>query len=171
MNLGWSGALLAAALAGGAAQAGAQPAVVGWLERVEVGQTGVVLSAKLDTGADNSSLHAPELTWTRRPDGDWVAFDLPGRDGQPLRVEHKVVRVARIRQAAGVQLRPTILLGLCVGGTYRVTEVNLANRGGLSVPMLVGRSFLAGYFTVDAARQYTVEPVCAPTAADPARRR
>lgn len=147
----------------------AEPTVVGWIEPVKVGSEGLVVPAKLDTGADTSSLHVSELKWMRRDGGDWVAFDVVGKDNRTVRLERKVERVARVKKAAGgVQERPTVLLGICLGGTYRVTEVNLTDRTGLKLPLLVGRSFLAGRFAVDSARTDTLEPSCGTTVASSA---
>jgi hypothetical protein len=76
-----------------------------------------------------------------------------------VRLERKVERVARVKKASGgVQDRPVVRLGLCLGKTYRVTEVNLTDRSGFKLPLLVGRSFLSDGFAVDASRTDTVEP-------------
>jgi len=161
--------LLLAAWAWTSTQTAAQPTVVGWIEPVKLGGEGPVLPAKLDTGADISSLHVSDITWIRRHDGDWVAFDVAGKDNRKVRLERKVERVARVKKAAGgVQERPTVLLGVCLGDTYRVTEVNLTDRTGFKLPFLVGRSFLAERFAVDSSRTHTVEPACQTTTASSA---
>lgn len=141
--------------------AAGQPAVVGWLEPVRLGSEGVVIPAKLDTGADTSSLHAVDIQWLQRNGADWVAFDVVGENNRKVRLERKVERIARVKKAAGgVQKRPTVLLGVCLGGIYRETEVNLTDRTGFKVPFLVGRTFLAANFAVDSSRTNTVEPAC-----------
>ena len=147
----------------------AEPTVVGWIESVKLGGEGLVLPAKLDTGADTSSLHVSDITWIRRHDGDWVTFEVAGKDNRKVRLERKVERVARVKKAAGgVQDRPTVLLGVCLGNTYRVTEVNLTDRTGFKLPFLVGRSFLAERFAVDSSRTDTLEPACRTTIASSA---
>jgi hypothetical protein len=141
--------------------AAAEPRTVGWIERVKLGTDGLVVAAKLDTGADTSSLHAENIRWEKRADGDWVAFDVIGVTGEKARFEHKVVRVARIkRNSAPAQSRPTIVMGVCLGNVYKLTEVNLTDRSRFNYEMLVGRSFLTGRFAVDSARMNTVEPAC-----------
>lgn len=153
--------LLLAACAGASGLSAAQPTVVGWIEPVTLGSEGLVVPAKLDTGADTSSLDASDITWFRRPDGDWVAFDVVGKDNRKVRLERKVERVARVKKASGgVQERPVVLLGVCLGNTYQVTEVNLTDRTGFKLPFLVGRSFLAERFAVDSSRTDTLEPAC-----------
>lgn len=153
--------LVFAACAGQLPQAAAEPVVIGWIERIKVGREGLVMTAKLDTGADTSSMHVASIHWTRREDGDWVTFETAGDDGRTVRLERKVKRVVRVRGASGgSQRRPTIELGVCLGGVYRSTDVNLTNRSDFRQPFLVGRSFLAGHFAVDSSRTHTVEPSC-----------
>ena len=161
--------LLFAACAWASAPAMAQPTVVGWIEQVRLGSEALVIPAKLDTGADISSLGVSGLTWIHRADGDWVAFDVVGKHDRTLRIERKVQRVARVKKAAGgVQERPTVLLGVCLGDTYRVTEVNLTDRTGFKLPFLIGRSFLADRFAVDPSRTDTLAPACRTTIASSA---
>jgi hypothetical protein len=156
--------LLCSALRPAAAAGGGATQTVGWIERVRLGPQGVTVEAKLDTGADTSSLHATEVRRFHRDDGEWVAFEVVGADGRKARFERRVVRIARIRQhSGGVQKRPTVLIGVCLGKIYRLTEVNLTDRSGFNYEFLVGRSFLAPYFVVDSARTHTVEPQCPET--------
>jgi hypothetical protein len=136
------------------------PTIVGWIEPIQLDTGGVRLTAKLDTGADVSSLHVSNLKRITREDGEWVVFDVVGADQRRVTLERKVKRVARVRNAAGVQERPTILLGICLGDIYRTSEVNLTDRSHLNVPFLVGRSFLAERFAVDSSRTHTVQPAC-----------
>lgn len=139
----------------------AEPQTVGWVERVKLGADGVVVAAKLDTGADTSSLHAANVRWQKREDGDWVAFDVTGASGETVRFERKVTRIARIKQnSAPAQKRPTVVMGICLGNVYELAEVNLADRSRFDYGMLIGRNFLARRFTVDPARKHTVEPAC-----------
>jgi len=152
------GAMLSAA-----ATVMAETRVVGWIERVRLGEEGIVLSAKLDTGADTSSLHATDVRWFSRDGAHWVAFEVAGEDGSKVHFERKVIRIAEIKRRAGGKAleRPTVLMGVCLGRVYRVTEVNLADRTRFKQPFLVGRKFLAQHFAVDSARTNTVEPSCA----------
>ena len=161
--------VLYAAFAWSSALSAAQPTVVGWIEPVTLGTEGLAVPAKLDTGADTSSLHASDITWIRRNDVDWVAFGVVGSNNRTVRLERKVERVTRVKKAAGgVQDRPVVLLGVCLGDTYQVTEVNLTDRTGFKLPFLVGRSFLAERFAVDSSRTETIQPACRTTTASAA---
>ncbi len=115
-----------------------------------------MIHAKLDTGAENSSLHAPQLHWLKRSHEDWVCFSVTDRDGNSVKMERPVVRRARIKRHAGRSLeRPVVLLDICVGSLHKQVEVNLVDRGKFQYLLLLGRSFLAGNLVVDSARRYT----------------
>jgi hypothetical protein len=157
-----SATAFAAACALAAAPAPASEVVsVGWIEKVKLGREGVIVVAKLDTGALTSSLHATNVRWTARDDGDWVSFEAKGARGEVMRFERKVVRVARIKRPTGdMERRPTVLMAVCLARVFRLAEVNLTDRSGFNYEFLVGRRFLAGHFAVDSSRTFTVEPRC-----------
>jgi len=139
----------------------AEPRVAGWIERIRLGEEGIIVNAKLDTGALTSSLHAADVRWFSREGENWVAFDVTDEGGRTVRFERKVVRISNVkRQGSDSQKRPTVLMEVCLGGIYGVTEVNLADRTGLKYEFLVGRRFLADRFTVDSARMNLVAPAC-----------
>ena len=155
-------ALAACVLWTGAATATDIP-VAGWIERVRI-DPGLVVQAKLDTGADSSSLDAHDMRWFQREGIDWVSFEVLGIEGQRVRLERPVIRITRVRNALGAgQRRPVVMLGICVGGVYRATEVSLADRSWMNERMLIGRRFLGSHLLVDSARKYLLEPSCKET--------
>lgn len=138
-----------------------QRGVVGYLERVRLYPGNFLIYAKIDTGARTSSLHAQDIAYVDRDGQTFVRFSVTNRDGQTQTFERLVIRRARIRDLGrAAQVRPVIMLGLCIGNVYRFTQVNLSNRKGFNFQMLVGRRFLAQRLLVDPVRQYTVEPSC-----------
>ncbi len=135
--------------------------LAGWIEQARLDPGGLVLDAKLDTGAENSSLHAPQVHWFERSNEDWVRFHVADRHGKRVDIERPVMRTVRIKRHAGrSQERPVVLLGICVGSVYKEVEVNLVDRSKFEYPLLLGRSFLAGDLVVDSARRYTRAPAC-----------
>lgn len=135
---------------------------IGWVERVRIYPGALEVRAKIDTGADTSSLHCDCIEPFEKRDGSkWVRFTVTNFEGEKIRLEEKVVRTARIkRHADDVQERLVIKLGVCVGETLRETEVNLVDRGGFEYPMLIGRSFLRDDFLIDPAHRYINPPRC-----------
>ncbi len=137
-----------------------EPLAVGWLEKVRVYPGGIEIAAKLDTGADATSLHALPILHFKSDGQDWVAFDLLGATGEAVRVERRVVRNARIKRAGAVQSRPVIRLAICLGPIYREVEVNLVDRSGMNLPMLIGRNFMMHRVVIDPGLKFTVDPDC-----------
>jgi hypothetical protein len=135
--------------------------VLGWQEKARIYPSDLILHAKLDSGADFSSLDASDVAQFEKGKDHWVRFSLANRYGKQTTLERPIRRFALIkRQDQKTQKRPVILLGICVGTSYMEEEVNLINRSKFSNQMLIGRSFLAGKVLVDPAVTYTTEPDC-----------
>ena len=153
--IGMSG-LLVATIA-----AASQNQVVGWLERVRIFPGGFALSAKMDSGADNSSLNVTDFTIENREGQEWVRFKVIDGEGKTHQFEKKLVRVAKIkRHGAPRQERPVVMMGICVGKHYQEVEVNLVDRRTYKYPLLIGRSFMSGAMIVDPSKSYVLEPEC-----------
>jgi hypothetical protein len=147
-------------LRGGAAAA--DPALAGWIENVRIGEpNGLQLTAKLDTGAESASLHAYDLRRYRREGRRRVSFTARNSQGETMHFDLPVVRIARIREHSGrPQERPVVRLGICLGRSFRVADVNLVDRTGFDYRLLIGRKFLSGSVVVDASRALLLAPDC-----------
>ncbi len=134
---------------------------VGWVEKVRVYPGDITIKAKIDTGAKTSSLHCTCITPIERDGEDWVGFTVENYDGEKIRLERRVHRMATIKRHFGEsQQRMVVLLGICLGDTYRETEVNLIDRSGLNYQMLIGRRYLANGFIVNPSLTFSVKPDC-----------
>lgn len=155
------GAVVVTGMAPGRVGAMEDKIVVGWVEEVKISPGNIVLYAKVDTGADNSSLHVSDFTLFERDTKPYVRFEVTDRDGKTTTLELPVVRTAKIKRHKGArQLRPVVVLTLCLGSYRADAEVNLVDRSRFAYPMLVGRSFLRQMFVVDPSRRLTVQPTC-----------
>jgi hypothetical protein len=135
--------------------------VIGRLERVGINHGSLILEAKIDTGAKNSSLNATNYHLSRKEGEIWVKFDVTNPEGKTVTLEKLVVRFVKIkRKEANIQQRPAILLDVCIGKVVKEVEVNLVNRSNFDYQMLIGRSFLRGDFIVDVVNSFTIEPRC-----------
>lgn len=144
------------------------PVTAGWIETAWLAGHALALDAKLDTGADTSSINAGSFETFSKDSRQWVRFQLKGRDGETRVIEAPVLRTARIRRAgAGVTERPVILLSVCVAGRSGEAEFTLADRTGMDFAMLIGRGFLAGRLMVDSARTRVGDGACAATPRKP----
>ena len=135
--------------------------VSGWVERVRIYPGAIEVNARLDTGASTSSLHCDCIEETVREGEKWIRFSITGYEGESVRLERRVHRVATVKRHFGeTQERPVILLGVCVGDTYKETEVSLIDRSGLNYQMLIGRSFMEGDLVVDPGETFINPPRC-----------
>lgn len=155
----------AAALAFLAAPADARErskTIFGYVERVVVSEQGLSLKAKLDTGAETSSLDARNIKRFRRNGERMVRFDVPDPEtGQLVTLERPLARVVRIRQNDGpYQARPVVRMWLCIGHVLQRVDVNLVDRADFIYPLLIGRSAMRGAIIVDPEMTYTARPRC-----------
>lgn len=135
--------------------------VVGWVEKVALKEVGFELRAKIDSGAKTTSLHC-ECSNVYEKDGEqWVSFVVANDDGDQIRLERKVERIAKIKRHFGeAQERIVIKLGVCLANVYEEIEVNVIDRSGLNYQMLIGRNFLANNFLIDSGATFTKKPNC-----------
>ncbi len=135
---------------------------LGYVEDAAVGAKKLAMKAKLDTGADTSSVHAYDVRlYTRGEKDNWVKFRLIGKDGRTIRYDQNVIRFVHIKAKRGGTIRrPVIHLPLCVGGVSGLAELNLADRGEFEYDILIGREFLSHRIVVDSGRTFAAEDSC-----------
>jgi len=136
--------------------------IFGWVERVLVGTSRLEMTAKLDTGAETSSLHATRIRRYRKSGKSWIQFTVAERtSGRRLVFRRPLARTVRIKEHDGSnQKRPVVEVEVCLGAHLRRVEVSLVDRSEFEHPVLLGRNFLAGGFVVDPELARTVEPEC-----------
>jgi len=135
--------------------------MVGWLEKVRIYPGNLLLHAKVDTGAENSSLNASHIIEFERDGQQWVRFDVTDRNRRTVTFEQRLLRVAKIkRHGSKPQPRFAILLGICLGNIYKEVEVNLVDRSDFVFQMLIGRSFTKGRVVIDPSEKYLTKPNC-----------
>lgn len=138
--------------------------VLGWAEPVRLYPGEFSLRAKLDTGAETSSLHARNIERYTEQGMEWVRFEIfvDGEDTS-IKMERPLVRIVRIRQIGRDALvRPVVELGVCIDDYYRGdVQFGLEDRSGFDYPVLLGRRFLADAGLVDPGRNFLSEPNCA----------
>ncbi|GAB6195982.1 ATP-dependent zinc protease family protein [Lysobacter xanthus] len=134
---------------------------VGWRECASLPGLGLAaVRAKIDTGARTSALHVDEQWRFTEQGAPWVGFRLTPGGGK--RVGSRVVELAapvhderEVVDSGGHRTARIFLrtrLGLA--GIEREIEVNLADRRGMRFALLVGRTAIAGAFTVDPSRSF-----------------
>ena len=128
--------------------------VLGWREWLTLPELGVArMRAKIDTGARSSALHVDEQ-WRFVEGGvPWVGFRLTlGRAGamRTLQARAPIYDERDVVDSGGHRGRRVfVCTSLRLAGIERRIEINLSDRRDMVFPMLLGRTALAGMFTVD----------------------
>ena len=135
------------------------PKSIGWRERVSFPDFEVIgVKAKIDSGAQTSSIHAFRPRFSQKDDVEWVSFEIhPRRRSRKdaVRVKTKVKTRRRIRSSNGKrELRPVIETTMTLGGETFVAELTLANRHLMAYRMILGRSAMRGRFTINPGKSY-----------------
>ncbi len=135
--------------------------VLGMTEAVRLEPEGILIVARLDTGARTTSLDARAIRMVDRDGKSWVEFEYHD-GGHVTPMARPLVRMSRLRPAPGVtENRPVVMMQLCMGGIRREVQVNLVDRSKLRARMLIGRNFLIGaQIIVDSAITMTSPPIC-----------
>lgn len=143
--------------------------IFGWVEEVVVSQSVFTMHAKLDTGADTSSLDAQDIERFERDGEPWVRFTLSGEEpGQTTTLERPLVRDVLIKRHRGPsQRRPVVTVPICLGPFLMEIEVSLIDRSHFNYPVLIGRAAMEGVAVVDSERALTHDPECAELQRDP----
>lgn len=135
--------------------------VIGWVEPVFLDEAYITVMAKIDTGADVSSIDARIINTYSVGGDEWVHFEISNKAGQAVELKKKIERHLPIkRKLMEPEMRPVILLGVCVGNIYRHIEVNLAQRKNFEYRMLIGRNYLDTTYVVDSELKKATKPSC-----------
>jgi hypothetical protein len=136
--------------------------ILGWVENAQIPDPGLELKAKLDTGAETSSLDARVLKKFRKAGKRWVRFAVADREsGEEFIMVRERVRTIGVVQHDGTrQTRPVVMLKICIAGQLLNTEVSLIDRSEFNYALLLGRSALASFALIDAGNTFLSEPDC-----------
>jgi hypothetical protein len=128
---------------------------LGVVEDVVLTPWGISFPARIDTGADLSSLDARDIVIRR----DTVEFRLGARYGRQL-LQLPIVEWGQVQTSMGVEKRPIVAISICLGSKLLRTPATLKDRSGMAYPFLIGRSALNGSFLVDTSRSRAARPNC-----------
>ncbi len=160
-----------------AAESGAKIAgkqLVGSIEQAHLSPPGIILQARIDTGAESSSLDAREISEFKRDGNTWVRFRImDANNDQSVEIERRVVRHVRILQSSTneSERRPVVRLRVAIGSHAQVAEFTLSDREHLNYPILIGRNVLTDVMIVDVSRSHIAPLVNGRAGSEPAAAR
>ena len=133
--------------------------VIGSVERVVVDPPGIKLEARIDTGAETTSLHADPIIRFERDGKRWVRFTIQeNAQSEPVVLERRVTRRVRIkRHDADSQRRYVVKLWLQLGEIREKVDVTLTDRSDFEYPLLIGRNWLTDTAVVDVSRRHIIK--------------
>ncbi len=131
--------------------------VIGGIEPVYVLPMKASFDARIDTGAETSSLGASRIRPFERDGEKWVSFDLVNSStGEKKHFEKRVERKARIRRSTADEFRMTVMMDVKIGTEVISTEFTLADRDNFNYQLLIGRNIINGRFIVDPSIENTL---------------
>lgn len=113
-------------------------------------------AARIDTGAESSSIDARELTRFERDGKKWVRFTIYAGEEQLKVLERPVVRWVRVFQStdADGERRPVVQLAFRIGDIEDMADFTLTDRAHLDYSVLVGRNVLNDLMVVDVSQSF-----------------
>lgn len=139
--------------------------VVGEVEKFYLAGPGLIYDARIDSGAETSSIYAKNVQQFERDGNNWVRFDVPepGEDGEKneqwVTMEKEISRRVRIIQASteDYERRAVVELQFAIGNHQQVAEFTLADRENLSYDVLIGRNILRDVMLIDVGKEFATQ--------------
>lgn len=126
----------------------------GFVEKVNLLEHNVLLSAKLDTGAKSSSLNAVDITKITIDNKKYIHFRIPGIDKWftceylgKVKIKPRVDEVGKPVNDEEFKpwRRPVVLMKVRLGSEERTIRINLTNRSHFIYPVLLGRDAIIAF--------------------------
>lgn len=136
--------------------------ILGWVERVLLTDPGLMLKAKLDSGAETSSLDAHIIKKFRKDGKRWIRFGIvdPNSGEEFVLVRERRRTIGVVQHEGTNQVRPTVMVEICVADRLLEVEVSLVDRSEFSYPLLLGRRALKSFALIDPGNTYLTRPQC-----------
>lgn len=136
--------------------------ILGWVENAVLSDPGMELKAKLDTGAETSSLDARIVKKFRKSGKRWVRFAVYDRENgeETVFVRERIRTVGIVQHDGTRQTRPVVIVSICVAGQTLDTEVSLIDRSEFNYQLLLGRNALASFALVDPGNTFLAPDDC-----------
>lgn len=131
--------------------------VIGAVEPIYILPMKSPFYARIDTGAETSSLDVQNLVYFERDGEKWVSFDVVNRgSGEKHHFEKKSKKRIAVRRINEYEHRKTVEMDVKFGGETFKAQFSLADRSDFDYQALVGRNILMGRAIVDVSVSKTL---------------
>ncbi len=129
--------------------------VLGINETATLPNLNLKMEAKLDTGAENSSVDAREIQFFERDSKKWVRFELHRTSKGTELMELPLKSVTRIKRPGLPSVeRPIVMMTITIGDITQSVPVSLTDRSNYESPLLIGRSFMQDLAVIDVNQKH-----------------
>ncbi len=126
--------------------------IYGYVEKATLVEKGMVLSAKLDTGAKSASISAINIREIIKSGKTFLNFTVLGKN-EEMEFTSEYLGKVRIKvrydensvQKSVPIKRPVVLMAIQIGNKIRKIPVNLTNRKRFNYPLLLGRDAIIAF--------------------------
>ncbi len=131
--------------------------IIGAVEKALVEPAGLVMDARIDTGAETTSIHAEDIQLVEKEGKRYIRFNLRNADNEKVPQELRLKRRVLIKQqdSEDLERRYVVRMWVTIGDIRSRIGVNLSDREDFEYPLLVGRNFLLDAAIVDVSRHHT----------------
>lgn len=124
--------------------------IVGGVETLHIIPFDMPFHARMDTGAETSSVDAFNIRPFERDGKKWISFDIKNRkDGTVKHFEKPVKRKTTIVRTGEEERRYVVHLDIKMGGKLIDAEFSLNDRSKFEYQVLIGRNIINGRFIID----------------------
>lgn len=132
-------------------------AIIGGVEPFYLLPMKTPFAARIDTGAETSSIDASNIIPFERDGEKWVSFTMiNNQNGETHYFEKRLVRKTRIVRAHKDEKRYVVNLDIKIGNELINTDFTLADREKFDYQGLIGRNVINGRFLIDSSIDNTL---------------
>ena len=131
--------------------------IIGEVEPIYFPPLKAPIAARIDTGAEQSSIDADNIKYFERDGEKWVSFDVTNRETkEKYTFKKKLVRHTNIKRIHITEKRPVVEMDVKFGNETFKADFSLAQRDKFEYQALVGRNILTGRAIVDTSLSNTL---------------
>ncbi len=130
--------------------------LVGTVEYVKLSPPGATYTARIDSGAELTTLRAANIVRFERDGKKWVKFELKSADGKQVAVERQVLRRVKASQIDqdGSAKHTVVMMSMTIGSVTEQVEMALDSHSDTDQPVSIGRNFLHNNAIVDVSQKF-----------------